>query len=65
MLLAHRAFTRLTPEDQRAKKQWARWVAGLYSVIAIGLLGLAFTAPSSELQSMAAKHSGTQIIAQN
>jgi hypothetical protein len=65
MLLAHRAFAPLTPEDQRAKMQWARCVAGFYSVIAIALLGLAFAAPSSEPQSMAAKHSGTQIIAQN
>jgi len=65
MLLAHRAFTPLTPEDQRAKRQWARCVAGFYAVIAIGLLSLAFVAPSSEPQNMAAKHSATQVIAQN
>jgi len=65
MLLAHRTFTPLTPEDQRIKKQWARCVAGVYAVIAIGLLGLAFAAPSAEPQNIAAKHSGTQVIARN
>jgi hypothetical protein len=65
MLLAHRTFTPLTPEDQRIKKQWARCVASLYAVIAIGLFCLAFAAPSSEPQSMAAKHSGAQVIAHN
>jgi hypothetical protein len=65
MLLAHRAFTPLTPEDQRIKKQWARCVAGFYAVIAIGLLGLAFAAPSAEPHNIAAKHSGTQVFARN
>ena len=65
MLLAHRAFTPLTAEDQRTKKQWARYVTGFYAVIAIGLFCLAFAAPSSEPQSAVAQLSRLQATVQH
>ena len=63
MLLAHRAFTPLTPEDQRIKKRWARCVAGFYAVIAIGLFCLALAAPSSERPNAADRLAALQGLA--
>jgi len=63
MLLAHRAFTPMTPEDQRTKKRWARCVGGFYAAIALGLLCLAFALPSSEPQSATAQLAALQRLA--
>lgn len=65
MLLAHRPFRAMSPEDQRTKKQWARCVVGFYAAIAIGLVCLAFAAPSSEPRSAAAQLARMQAAAQN
>jgi hypothetical protein len=65
MLLAHRPFRTMSPEDQRTKKQWARYVTGFYAVIAIGLFCLAFAAPSSEPQSAVAQLSRLQATVQH
>jgi hypothetical protein len=42
----------LTPEDQRTRKQWARWVFGIYTVIAFGLFCAAYAVPSSDERSL-------------
>jgi hypothetical protein len=55
----------MSPEDQRTKKQWARCVVGFYAAIAIGLVCLAFAAPSSEPRSAAAQLARMQAAAQN
>jgi len=38
----------LTPEDRRIRKQWACWVAGIYSTIALALFIAASAIPSSD-----------------
>jgi len=58
----------LTPEDRRIRKQWAFWVAGVYSTVALALFIAASAIPSSDppgarTQISAAAHvSGARLI---
>jgi hypothetical protein len=52
----------LTPEDQRVKKQTIRWVAGIYTTIALALFFAAFTIPPSDPQSARTQVSAAQVL---
>jgi hypothetical protein len=52
----------LTPEDQRLKKQAVRWLAGIYTTIALALFFAAFALPSSDPQSARTQLSAAQVL---
>jgi hypothetical protein len=51
----------LTPEDRRTRKQWTRWVFGIYTVIAVVLFCAAYAVPSSDERNMAAPLPGSHV----
>jgi hypothetical protein len=51
----------LTPEDQHTRKQWARWVFGIYTAIAFVLFCAAYAVPSSDERNMATQFPGAHV----
>jgi hypothetical protein len=65
MLFARRPFYNLSPEDECVRKQWTRRIAGVYTLVALGLFCLAFAAPPSDPRSASAQMpAGSQVTAQ-
>ena len=51
----------LTPEDRRTRKQWLRWVFGIYTVAAVVLFCAAYAVPSSDQQNVASQFPASHV----
>jgi hypothetical protein len=61
MSTTHLPLKSLTPEDRRTRKQWARWVFGIYIVVAFVLFCAAYAVPSSDERSMVTRFPASHV----